>query len=134
MNNIKNTIELNEEVYTKSIDAHSKTLQKINEDYQKKLKADCERMRDAYNRFINTDIPNSFQNHDSRNKWFELSSNKFKMHCENVKPENCIPNYYEINDEIEKKLSLKLFFELKSTGWYGNYYRIDLKERKPYFY
>ncbi len=131
MNNMKNTIELNEEVYAKLKEARTIALQKSNEDYTKKLKVDCKTMCDAYNRFINVSVPISFQNHNSANYDFESNGDKFKMH-KNIHPTECISNFREIEDKIAKELSLKISIQLEeSKGWFSNDFYFKLKRDAP---
>ena len=132
MNNVKGTVELNEEVYAKSKEAHTIALQKLNKDYYtKNLKGDCKTMYDAFDRFINIDFPISFQNRNSEN-YFKLNGNKFKMH-KFIHPTECISNFGEIEYKIEKELSLKISIQLKSESesWFNNYFHFELKEVVP---
>ncbi len=121
MNNIKNKIELNKELYAK--------LQQINEDYYstENLKTDCEKMCDMYNKFINVHIPYSYHNHNSFSELFKLNGNKFKME-KDLKPAECIPNFEEINHEIKKIIvpSTPLSIKLKKTDYKDNEYYFEL--------
>ena len=131
MNNMKNTIELNEEVYANTIElneevyantielneeayanlrgARTIALQKSNEDYEIKLKGDCKTMRDAFNRFINIDVPSSFKYRDSE-YYFKSIGDTFRMY-EFRHPMECISNFGEIEYKIEKNFPSKYQFD-----------------------
>ena len=92
----------------------------------KKLQTDCKTMRDAFNRFINIDVPSSFKYRDSE-YYFKSIGDTFRMY-EFRHPMECISNFGEIKDKIEKKLSLKISIRLESEKSFYNNYRFELRE------